>query len=545
MMRRAIAAAAVLFLGISVILPASAFAVNRRAAVLRALDYLHARQFVDGGFGEKGRGSNEQLTAWSIVAVAAAGQNPNTWQRGSNDPVRYLSRHSSGWRLTTDFARTTLAAVAAGKSPHDFGGIDLIARITRDVHADGSGDRIGPAVNSHIWSMIALKAAGEPVTADEIRWLRGQQNGDGGWGWGQSVASDSNDTAAAVQALVAAGESPGSETIRRAVSYLRARQRPDAGFAYTGTVSDAPSTSWVIQALSAAGESVSGKAWRKGTSSPLTRLCAFQASSGALRYTASRVQNPLFTTVQAIPALAVRPFPIAFSRSFARAQSGAPILRPIRPARNSVVPRGAPVSIALKIEDASTGIVRSSVRVRVDGAARTVSLSGSTAQVQAGVLGSGSHTVAVEAEDKAGNTARIEDWHFAVGTTGRQSTGGGTNGAVVPIPPGAGGATTSTIDPGSAPTTSAPQDFTGAPSAGTTVDGGTAAGGENAEDKWADSVGVEPSGSARNTMAQDAGRYALLGFAFFVPTVGAVASITWIGKRRARKKRGKKQQAQQ
>ena len=83
--------------------------------------------------------------------------------------------------------------------------------------------------------------------------LLARQAKNGGWGWGKGVAPDSNDTAAAVEALRAAGVS--GKPIRRALAYLATLHRHDGGFALGSTsASDAQSTAWAIQAYLAAGK---------------------------------------------------------------------------------------------------------------------------------------------------------------------------------------------------------------------------------------------------------------------------------------------------
>lgn len=543
MARRLFSAVLVLMLAVPMLAPMRASAVARQSALARALDYLHARQYANGGFGEKGRGSSEQLTAWGIVAIAAAGENPNTWRRGPNSPVSYLSRMSSKWRTTTDFARTALAAAAAGQDPHDFGGVNLVAKIKDAVRSDGAnGDHIGTAVNSHVWGMLALRACGETINDDYVRWLKNQQNGDGGWGWGINTASDTNDTAAAIQALMAAGESRSSSAVRNAVAYLRRKQRTDGGFAYWGSASDSGSTSWVIQGLAAAREPLTGQAWRKGRHTPLSRLAALQALGGALRYTASRVQNPLFMTVQAIPAFAMRPFPVPFSRYMAATRKAGPALRALSPAPNSSLPRGTSVRVRVKLTDPAggTGIAASTVKVRIDGRSTPVSVKGEVANASAGALGTGVYAVTVQAADRAGNVSTLSGWRFGVGATVAQNT---TNLG----DPEAGTSQSTTAAPGmpGATTTDQAQGGMVAPGAETSVPGQT--GGQTGQpgnvDKWSDAVEVEsPGGMQGSTTLKDIGIYALIGLVLFIPTVGALALITWFSKRRARRKKQKRQE---
>ena len=115
--------------------------------------------------------------------------------------------------------------------------------------------RPGKLVNATIWTILALRQAGEPAPpalvhgaprcpAPERRLVVARRRG----------APDANDTAAAIQALRAAGVK--GRPIDRGVAFLRRHQNRDGGFELTlGRGSDTQSTAWAIQALLAAGRS--------------------------------------------------------------------------------------------------------------------------------------------------------------------------------------------------------------------------------------------------------------------------------------------------
>jgi hypothetical protein len=457
--------------------PACAVDRASAAAITRALDYLHACQRSDGGFAEKGAVSSEQLTAWAIVAISSVGEDPASWAKGTATPLTYLARTPSRWTATTDYARTVLAAVAAGQDARHFAGVDLVDKIQADRHTDGSnGDRLGPFVNSHVWALLALRAAGEPVTDAEIRWLTRRQNADGGWSWAPGMASDSNDTAAAIQALVAAGQSPQSAPVQRAVDYLHTRQLGDGGFSYAGSAGDANSAAWAAQALVAAGQSPVSSRWRKGHNDPLSFLRALQGADGAIRYSASQSTNPLLVTVQAIPALAGKPFPVARAARPARPAAAAPTVRILWPRPGTVVawPIGAAVKLQVTDNPGGTGVLASGMRVTVDGRSTSLRLSKGVAIVDTGILGAGSHSLSVRATDRAGNVAYPPTWRFSVSSAGGAATSAGGSGAATATASGVGtlaiaglgaspatGTATAGGDQAGAATTAAPADREG------------------------------------------------------------------------------------
>ncbi|MEZ4497837.1 MAG: hypothetical protein R2845_13905 [Thermomicrobiales bacterium] len=88
--------------------------------------------------------------------------------------------------------------------------------------------------------------------------------------------SDSNTTAIAIQAPIAAGVDPSDESIQAGLAYLETVIDPEqGGFAYdanSGLIADANSTAVVIQALIAAGEDPASDEWgRQATPSSDSR----------------------------------------------------------------------------------------------------------------------------------------------------------------------------------------------------------------------------------------------------------------------------------
>lgn len=57
-------------------------------AVQKGLHYISSEQNADGGFSSLG--SNAATDGWAILAIRAAGQNPEEWKVGSADPIQHL-----------------------------------------------------------------------------------------------------------------------------------------------------------------------------------------------------------------------------------------------------------------------------------------------------------------------------------------------------------------------------------------------------------------------------------------------------------------------
>ena len=250
-------------------------------------DYVAAHQQSDGGFAETGQSSDPSLTAWAVLGLSAAGREP------ARSPTGYLD--GSPTRTANDLALRILALDALGRDPD--------ALTDRLEGMRGPRGRIGTLVNSTIWGVIALRATGRPAGTSARYLLRVQRKG-GGWSWHPQGASDSNDTAAAVQALRAAGVPARSRAIRRGLSYLRSLQRQDGGFALgPGRAADAQSTAWAIQAFVAVGKPPPPSAFRY--------LAQLRQADGSYRYSKRYAATPVWVTSQVLPALARKAFPLS------------------------------------------------------------------------------------------------------------------------------------------------------------------------------------------------------------------------------------------
>ena len=252
-----------------------------------SVSYLRARQQADGGFAEPGRNSDPALTAWVALALRAAGR---PVERTTAD---YLARAGHASASVADLALRVMALDAHGTAA-----AALTERLEASRRRDG---RIGPLVNSTAWGVLALRSVGRPADARTIRYLLRAQHRSGGWSWHPRGAPDSNDTAATIQALRAAGV--GGAPVRRGLAYLRRTQNRDGGFALArGRPSDAQSTAWAIQAFLAAGRTPGKRAYAY-----LSRL---RRRDGSFRYSRRYATTPVWVTAQVLPALVRKPFPL-------------------------------------------------------------------------------------------------------------------------------------------------------------------------------------------------------------------------------------------
>ncbi len=248
--------------------------------------FLQAHQHAGGGFAEPGGMVGPELTAWAALGLRASGAD-------TGGALGYLQASESALPEITDAELVAVAEGALGRRP-----AALLDRIRKAQRPDG---RIGSNVNSTIWGILALRQSGERAPRPALRFLLRQQARTGGWAWYLRGRPDSNDTAAAIEALRASGV--GGASIRRGLAYLLRLQNADGGFELTpGRGSDAQSTAWAIQAFVAARKPVPKHA--------LAYLRSLRRPDGSYRYSKRFVTTPVWVTAQVLPALARRPFPL-------------------------------------------------------------------------------------------------------------------------------------------------------------------------------------------------------------------------------------------
>jgi hypothetical protein len=251
------------------------------------------------------------VTGWTALGLAAAGLNPADVASGGKSVVDYLRAGAGSLNDTGELERTILVLRSAGVDPHDFAGRDLIAELDRRRKSSGS---IGGLVDLTAFGIFAYRAAGDGSGSGRvqaaIKWLARQQNPDGGFGFAKrGTASDIDNTGSSLQALAAAGRRA-SKQARKAIAFLRAHQNPDGGFPLSpGGASNAQSTAWAIQGLIAAGRNPGSL--KRGGRSPVAFLRTLTGPDGAVRYSRTSKQTPVWVTGQALTALAGKPFPLA------------------------------------------------------------------------------------------------------------------------------------------------------------------------------------------------------------------------------------------
>lgn len=326
---------------------ASARTTEEQALIDSTVRFLQERQREDGGFAEPGGEPSQSIDAWVMLALGAAGENPQDQTHCGESAWAYAVAHFGAgleeeiaWpqAATTAFERELLVADAAGTDPHSFAGHDLVREILDRRLPDGSypyvpEGRAGEA-NDTIFAILALGPVHEPEVEAAIaaarEWVLGAQDDDGGWYYsGKSQVSEVDMTGAALEALAVAGPPPAEPAlaayrlaIERGLAYLHDAQLPDGGFPAlptSETESNVASTAWAVQAIWALGGNPED--WTVGPEGrePLDYMESMQQPDGHIRWRASTDMNGIWMTAYVTPAFAGQALPVPAA---ARAEPG-------------------------------------------------------------------------------------------------------------------------------------------------------------------------------------------------------------------------------
>ena len=287
--------------------------IAQGGGVAVAATWLVAQQADDGGFlGFEGV-SDPSVTADALISLVSAQQSGDSVEVAGavEQGTTYLEEASADYAKTGagQAAKIALAALAVGADPANFGGTDLPAMVEDGLNEDTGV--YGNGVYDHALAMLALSGAGRQIPEEAFAALETTRSTTGGWSFDgnpEPAASDTNTTAVVIQALVAAGQG-GSDLIAGGLDFLRTAQDENGAFAFQPAetfTADGNSTALVVQALIAAGEDPASDTWGNAAAA----LAAFQNPSGAFRYADDQPDDNIFTTAQAVPAVAGLTLPV-------------------------------------------------------------------------------------------------------------------------------------------------------------------------------------------------------------------------------------------
>jgi len=282
-------------------------------AAVNGLEWLRPLQSADdGGYGSGG------VTAETLLAVAANGYKASEWRRTALSPSLSTYFLASGANLANSGAASAgkmALSLAAGSACWPLNATLPISYYHPGTGAYSSTNPFDSGIGPQVWGMLGTAALNQTIPPLAAQFLKAAQQPGGGWEWDVGWGADTNTTALAVQALLAAGEPATNAAIVNGLNYLAAAQNEDGGFPYSptspwGTESDANSTAYVVQAILAAGQNPETGTWVAANGDPISYLLGMQLADGSFEWQPGFGSNASATR-QAIPALLGRPFPLS------------------------------------------------------------------------------------------------------------------------------------------------------------------------------------------------------------------------------------------
>ncbi len=294
-----------------------------RRAINDGLTYLRTQQQTNGqiqGF--------SGITEWATMAFKGAGIDPTAVKTGNSSLIDYLATNQPATSSSaTDWERAILAITAAGENPYNFNGTNYLTKL--ETYHNNSQLGLTTQINDDTFGLLALVSAGQNASQttkqDSLHFILSNQQADGGFSWSTNQPSDIDDTAAALQAIIAAknaGITVTSTAITNAQNYLLAAQNPDGGFPYTkGDPSNASSTAWTDMALHALGGDSTQDTKAK------TYLLNNQEENGSFKWQPTAT-GEAFTTSYALIALAGKNWPLTVYSGTTPTPTVAPTVTP-------------------------------------------------------------------------------------------------------------------------------------------------------------------------------------------------------------------------
>ena len=290
-----------LFISLGAVPPAFA----NTTAISSALTYLQNQQASTGQINGWGGESD-----WAAIAFSKNGLSPSVVKSGDTSLYDFLlSDLPASDSAATVWERKIIAIVSLNHDPADFGGHDYLSSLELFALNGQLGDET--LLNDDIFGLLALlstSSANNELIESVLDFLITHQDPSGGFSWTTNICDwcspDSNDTAAAIQALHLAKTSGYThpqleDSLSLAQAYLLESQTESGGFAYdpNTTTPDGASTSWALMALNILGLSDSPQALHARD-----WLLSQQQADGGFPWSAEYGSDPT-TTSHALVAL--------------------------------------------------------------------------------------------------------------------------------------------------------------------------------------------------------------------------------------------------
>jgi hypothetical protein len=330
---------------------ASADTATNTQRAQRGAQWLANQIKANGGFLETSGAADPVNTAYAVIGMRAAGID----KPASDKAVAFLKKNIGpalqlqGKDSPGGLADYIMASVADAQDPRHFGGTaaknNLVNRLLATQRKSGTDKGLfgsqDPTFDGAFRQGLALAAlAAVHVSPKDARvtagitWLVRQQCTNGLWEAYRAKTTtacqpanaqtfsgpDTNSTAFALMGLAAWKKFPRLSVMLRG---LKSVQSSDGGWPFVaaaGQPSDPDSTALVIQALVAERSSPTLARWKQGAAGPYAALGSYQLDCtspdfGAFWFPGQPTTANVFATVQAVPAMAGKPFPVPLTKA--------------------------------------------------------------------------------------------------------------------------------------------------------------------------------------------------------------------------------------
>lgn len=235
---------------------ATPMAANDGPAADAAADYI-VGQLVDDHVADDAGGA----TADVVLSLVAVGGHDDQVQATTD----WLAEQAATYAVDNGPAagKFAVAAVAAGRDPRSFGGVDLVAELQSQINDEGQCGSFGFAFGQ-AWCVLGLERAGAPVPDAAVDYLVTFQDDSGAFGYDAGgFVADNDASGLALAALAGAVEQPGArESAIEVRDYLTGAQHKDG---YWTNFSPVNTTGLVGPAMQLVGTDVSAAtSWMVG-----------------------------------------------------------------------------------------------------------------------------------------------------------------------------------------------------------------------------------------------------------------------------------------
>ena len=289
---------------------------ERVEAAHDALTWLRAQQVItDGSYG-----SSAGATIETLFALSANHEDATAWRPAPDAPsiLDFMLEHGAEYSQegVSEAGKLAVALAAADACwPAD--------ALAPSAYYSPTVGALHTDAGRLAWGILGTLALDEPAPADSVEYLLNLALPEGGWEWTPEWGRDTNTTALAIQALVAAGTPLTHTAIVSAQQFLQEAQTPEGGFSYDpagtwGDVADANSTAYVLQALAALESGTEDSTLDNALDNTVQEmsdgavdfLLGLQGDDGGIGWQIEQPAANLAATQQAIPALLGQPYPI-------------------------------------------------------------------------------------------------------------------------------------------------------------------------------------------------------------------------------------------